>query len=316
MFSSQAQYRLRIHFLIVMTVILSCVFTKVVAVVTDGLPLFSWGRARWVVFAVIGYAHYAWLDRRRKVAHRDYDYPAVYTKPAQEAALSIVVIPLGIVVGRNVFAVIYPWDPFLGAILGAMLATFAWWLFASPAGAARTRTPSVTVQRGAEITPYEWAAESARRLPQDPELPPFYWAGAWLPAYTEAPGALVGSPGTAKTRLMRQTMGTILPTFTPGRDLKGVVFDPKGDFLSELKPPGVTCPVYVMNPFDERATRWAVAKDVTPARADQVAAALMPDRKHDRTPSSTRRPAGSWRRRSWRSRTGGPGRGRSGTWST
>ena len=286
MLPHQTTYRLRFLLMVAMTVVLACVFTKIVAIVTHGLPLLSWGRTRWVLFAVMGYAHQKWLYGRVKVADRDYDYPAVYTKPAGDAALSIVVIPLGIVLGRNVFSLVYPWDPFLGAVLGALLATFAWWLFANPPGvaAAGTRTPAVVVQRGAELTPVEFAKEAAKRLPQDQELPPFWWAGVWLPFYTEAAAALVGSPGTAKTRLMRQTMATVLRHFTPGRDLKSVVFDPKGDFLSERRTLGVTCPVYVMNPFDERATRWAIGKDVTSARADQIAAALMPERKQDNNP--------------------------------
>lgn len=288
MLSQHATDRSRYLFGIVAIVVCACVFTKTVAVVTEGLPLFSWGRARWAVFAILGYGHFAWLKGRFTVALRTNNYPWSYTRPAQDAALSMVVVPLGIVVGRNVFAVIYPWDPFLGAIVGALLAVFAWKVFASPVGAgaaaARTRAPTVVVQRGAEITPFEWAKAAAARLRQDERFGPFWWMGLLLPFNTEAPGAIVGSPGTAKTRILRMVMATILRFFTPGADLKAVVHDPKGDFISELHALGVTCPVHVMNPFDERATRWAIAEDVTPARADQVAAALMPDRKHDNNP--------------------------------
>jgi hypothetical protein len=285
MIPNETNYRLRLLFLFVMNVVFAFVFTKVVAIVTDELPFFSWGPSRWVLFAVMGYVYYKWLRGRIVAAFRNYEYPANYAKVAQDAALSVVVIPLGIVVGRNVFAVVYPWDPFLGAILGAVIATFGWWLFASTGGSSgRGRTPSITVQRGAELSPVEYAVEAAKRLPQDAEIPPFWWAGLWLPFYTESPAALVGSPGTAKTRLLRKTMATVLRHFTPGRDLKAVVFDPKGDFLSERGALGVCCPVLVMNPYDRRAVPWAIGRDVTPARADQVAAALMPDRKHDANP--------------------------------
>ena len=252
---------------------------------TDELPFFSWGSSRWVLFALMGWGYYRWLRSRIVAAFRDYQYPASYGKVSQDAALSIVVIPLGIVVGRNVFAVVYPWDPFVGAIMGAAIAIFGWWLFASTGGGTRpVGAPVISVQRGAELTPVEYALEAAKRLPQDPDFPPFWWAGMWLPFYTESPAALVGAPGTAKTRLLRKTMATVLRHFTPGRDLKAVVFDPKGDFLSERDALGVGCPVLVMNPYDQRAVRWAIGKDVTASRADKVAAALMPDRKHDANP--------------------------------
>lgn len=277
--------RLAAIFLFVMNVVFACVFTKVVAIVTDELPFFSWGSSRWVLFALIGWGHYRWLRNRMVAAFRDRPYPASYGKVAQDAALSVVVIPLGIVVGRNVFAVVYPWDPFLGAVMGVVVAIFGWWLFASTGGGTRSAgSPIITVQRGAELSAVEVALDAAKKLPQDPEFPPFWWAGMWLPFYTESPAALVGSPGTAKTRLLRRTMGTVLRHFTPGRDLKAVVFDPKGDFLSERGSLGVECPVLVMNPYDERAARWAIGKDVAPARAHQVAAALMPSRKQDANP--------------------------------
>lgn len=88
---------------------------------------------------------------------------------------------------------------------------------------------------------------------------------------------LVGGIGSGKTTLLKLLAQQFLVEITPGSDNRGLVYGPRGDFLSELAGMGLRCPVVTMQPFDIRAAAWDMAADATtPAIALQIATAVIP----------------------------------------
>ncbi|MEM1278884.1 MAG: type IV secretion system DNA-binding domain-containing protein [Cyanobacteria bacterium P01_H01_bin.152] len=89
------------------------------------------------------------------------------------------------------------------------------------------------------------------------------WGGVKRPLHEAMTHFLVaGAAGSGKTLTIRLFMQSILPTIQPGSQRRALVYDAKRDTLAMLEGMGVTCPVHVLNPFDDRCIAWDMAKDI------------------------------------------------------
>jgi hypothetical protein len=87
---------------------------------------------------------------------------------------------------------------------------------------------------------------------------------------------LLGAPGSGKTLTIRMLAGEFVSRMGQGEGRRAIVYDAKRDMVSILSGmrPGV--PVKILNPFDRRSTRWAIARDaLSPAACMQIAEALI-----------------------------------------
>lgn len=87
---------------------------------------------------------------------------------------------------------------------------------------------------------------------------------------------LVGAPGSGKTLTIRMLMSEFLSRMTVGGGKRAIVYDAKRDLASILSGMMPEVPVKLLNPFDARSTRWAIAKDAeSPAVCLQIAETLI-----------------------------------------
>lgn len=141
-------------------------------------------------------------------------------------------------------------------------------------------TDSEEVISGPRLIPHEQAELLAAERGQTHERR-IFWAGVELP---ESCGtehfAIVGTPGSGKTLSLHLLMKTVLPRIGHGLNRRAVIYDAKRDtcsflaglFKSHSKPP----PVLVMNPFDMRASPWAMNQDIREgATAHEIASILI-----------------------------------------
>lgn len=114
----------------------------------------------------------------------------------------------------------------------------------------------------------------ALRPRSDPGLP---WGGVVIPSRLAVLHFLVvGAPGSGKTLTIRMLLGTLVGQISRGSGRRALVYDAKRDTASILAGMKPTVPVLLLNPFDARSVRWAIARDVTsPAACLQVAEALV-----------------------------------------
>ena len=104
------------------------------------------------------------------------------------------------------------------------------------------------------------------------------WGGHPLPAGSETNHFfVVGTTGSGKTLTISSIMKKALLEVGVIPDRRALVYDAKRDVVSFLSGLRLTCPIQILNPFDERSSAWEMGKDVTaPATALQVAMALIP----------------------------------------
>lgn len=130
--------------------------------------------------------------------------------------------------------------------------------------------------RGRRLLPFAEAAAAARRLlgRGDPGLP---WAGVRVPSrFAVLHFVAVGSTGSGKTLTIRMLLGAFVGRMTPGAGRRAVVYDAKRDVVSILAGMAPAVPVRILNPFDARSTRWAIARDArSPAVCLQLAETLV-----------------------------------------
>ncbi|MEM6837888.1 MAG: type IV secretion system DNA-binding domain-containing protein [Cyanobacteria bacterium P01_C01_bin.120] len=89
------------------------------------------------------------------------------------------------------------------------------------------------------------------------------WGGVKRPLGEAMTHFLVaGAAGSGKTLTIRLFMQSILPTIQPGSQRRALVYDAKRDTIAMLEGMGVTCPIHVLNPFDDRCIAWDMAKDI------------------------------------------------------
>jgi len=108
--------------------------------------------------------------------------------------------------------------------------------------------------------------------------PRIRWAGVDLPGEVGAGNLLcVGAVGTGKTRMHRELMRSVAPNITADSDCRVVIYDVRGDLLSELHGMVPSAEVLIFNPFDKRSVAWDVAADVQTAdEARAFADSLFP----------------------------------------
>ncbi len=109
------------------------------------------------------------------------------------------------------------------------------------------------------------------------------WGGVSFPASVAhsaaAHYAVVGMTGSGKTLTLRMLMKSALLDANGRLAHRAVIYDPKGDMLSILGGMGVPAErIHVLNPFDERSTRWDIASDINePALCSHAAKTMFPD---------------------------------------
>ena len=108
-----------------------------------------------------------------------------------------------------------------------------------------------------------------------------FFGGLLLPS-TEAMThfRLTGGSGSGKTNLLRLYMQSILPQISSGSHNRALIHDPKTEFLPIIAGMGVPqSNVIILNPFDDRAYAWDLAKDLTRDRdANELASILLPEK--------------------------------------
>ena len=172
-----------------------------------------------------------------------------------------------------------PWTPghSVGFALGFATITFLWrsWEVArEPEG-----DQDIWLS-GPRLIPYQHAyAVAANELrPGDENI---FWAGVVLPRKCATQHFVVpGSPGSGKSMTLQLLMQSAFLRFFPGSNRRAVIYDAKRDTYAFLKglfkgmenPP----PIYIFNPFDRRASPWAMNLDIQDgATALQIATILI-----------------------------------------
>lgn len=171
----------------------------------------------------------------------------------------------------------------LGILPALYSGEFGWWFLFAPflGGAAlfllrRYFLSGADYLRGRRILPFSEAKGSAERLsPRGaPALP---WGGVRVPAaFAPLHFLAIGAPGSGKTLTIRMLAGEMMKGVGDGSGRRAVVYDAKRDAVSIIFGMKPRCPVKILNPFDQRSTRWAIAKDATtPAVCLQIAETLV-----------------------------------------
>jgi len=128
--------------------------------------------------------------------------------------------------------------------------------------------------------PYVKAAiENSDNVPSDERV---YHGGIWLPSSTvgTAHTFFLGAPGSGKTTLVYLMIRNILRKLRLGTNRHLIFYDAKGEAYPLLI--GMGAPqelIHIMDPFDDRGSAWALAKDITsPAAAMEVGTVFVPER--------------------------------------
>lgn len=158
-----------------------------------------------------------------------------------------------------------------------------WWFTLAPAAGAVAITalggyflPDAEHVRGRRLLSASEAARAAGRArpPGDPGLP---WGGVRTPSSSATTHFVaVGASGSGKTLTIRVLAGAMMQGVRPGAGRRALVYDAKRDAVSVVHGMRPGCPVKILDPFDRRSTRWAIAKDATtPAVCLQIAETLV-----------------------------------------
>ena len=91
---------------------------------------------------------------------------------------------------------------------------------------------------------------------------------------------ITGAAGSGKTNLLRLMMQSVLPQIKIGGVNRALIYDPKSEFLPIIAGMGVNQNIIrILNPFDNRAYAWDLAKDITRDRdANELANILIPEK--------------------------------------
>jgi hypothetical protein len=95
---------------------------------------------------------------------------------------------------------------------------------------------------------------------------------------------VVGNIGSGKTLTFRLLMADQLPLLRPGSDRRALIYDSKQDCVQILAGMRLSCPMFILNPLDERHVAWDIARDIDDNfAASTFAAHLFPDNPHAST---------------------------------
>lgn len=175
----------------------------------------------------------------------------------------------------------YAWYGILGGLAGGVgIAAIEW--IKNRLGPEAPMTSRQRI-RGRELISFERIKE----LAADYSGP--FWGFVPLPeASATQHFAAIGSTGSGKTMLLRLLMQSVIPRIKEGSDSRALIYDAKADILPILDGMGVTAPVWILNPFDERSSAWEMGVDVTaPATAQQIATILISPSKNESQPFFT-----------------------------
>lgn len=139
---------------------------------------------------------------------------------------------------------------------------------------------AVEYESGTRPMPFAWLQDEygEKKAPGDPGI---FFGGLLLPT-SEANThlKLVGTNGSGKTNLLRLMMQSVLPRLEQDHHGRALVYDPKAEFMPILVGMGIDPQrIHILNPFDNRAATWDLAKDLTRDRdAVALAALLLPEK--------------------------------------
>lgn len=175
----------------------------------------------------------------------------------------------------------YAWYGILAGLAGGVgLAVIEWTKNALGPAAPMTSRQRI---RGRELISFERIKELAASY-----TGPYWGFVALAEASATQHFAAIGSTGSGKTMLLRLLMQSVIPRIKKGSDSRALIYDAKSDILPILDGMGVTAPVWILNPFDERSSAWEMGVDVTaPATAQQIATILVSPSKNESQPFFT-----------------------------
>lgn len=108
----------------------------------------------------------------------------------------------------------------------------------------------------------------------------YLWGDILIPSKEATKNFLVaGSVGSGKTITLRLLMQSMLPQIKEGSgsEHRALIYDGARDVLSIIAGINNDCPIWILNPFDERCVAWDMSKDITtPAQIESLASILVP----------------------------------------
>ena len=116
--------------------------------------------------------------------------------------------------------------------------------------------------------------------------PGFFWGSMLLPIDMATRNMLViGTVGSGKTLTINMFMRSVFHLLVPGSQRRAIVFDPKQEVYPIIRGIGPFCPIYILNPMDQRCTAWDMARDITdPLAAQAMARILVPQDEGSKDP--------------------------------
>ncbi|MEI7578329.1 MAG: type IV secretion system DNA-binding domain-containing protein [Armatimonadota bacterium] len=101
-------------------------------------------------------------------------------------------------------------------------------------------------------------------------------------------GKVKGNEVEPTAKVDEETFETEVPIYDGPKTWdkhRALIFDAKLEAIPQLYGMGVTAPIHIFNPFDERAVAWDMSKDITePATAKQIASIFIPEEKNASQP--------------------------------
>lgn len=136
---------------------------------------------------------------------------------------------------------------------------------------------SVETIKGRELSTYSDAKRTYEQARSDNDSG-YFWGGVLIPSEEATTHFLVaGASGSGKTITLRLLMQSMLPKIQPKSNCRALIYDAKRDILSIISGINKDCPLWILNPFDQRCVAWDMAKDInTYAQAESLANILVP----------------------------------------
>lgn len=131
--------------------------------------------------------------------------------------------------------------------------------------------------KGREMSTYADAKRTYNQARSDNDAG-YFWGGVFIPSEEATTHFLVaGASGSGKTITLRLLMQSMLPKIQSGSNCRALIYDAKRDILSIIAGINNDCPIWILNPFDQRCVAWDMAKDInTYAQAESLANILVP----------------------------------------
>jgi Type IV secretion-system coupling protein DNA-binding domain len=105
------------------------------------------------------------------------------------------------------------------------------------------------------------------------------WGGISIPtaALAKPHSCIIGTSGSGKSLCIKLLFHSIVQLLNPRGRMRAVIYDSKRDTVGLLSSWGCQIPYHILNPFDDRASVWAMNEDVgSPKDAYELASILIP----------------------------------------